>query len=251
MMDLVWWEIAVLIVAGFGAGVVNVMAGGGSILTVPIMMFLGMPGPVANGTNRITIVAHNASAIATYLRHGIPHPKLCATLTIVAIPPALLGAWFSTRLNNEQFEGLLAFVMVAVLLLMQAPQGKRVKSDDDQPKNLVLGHFLMAAAGFWGGFIQIGMGFVVLPIMHRVIGLSLVNTNILKVFIIFTYTLLAIFVFAATSEVLWVIGAIAAIGNVAGGIVGARLTLSHGEVLIRRVLTVAIVGMIVKLVFFS
>ena len=61
MMDLVWWEIAILIIAGFGAGVVNVMAGGGSILTVPIMMFLGMPGPVWNGTNRITIVAHNAS----------------------------------------------------------------------------------------------------------------------------------------------------------------------------------------------
>jgi uncharacterized membrane protein YfcA len=108
----------------------------------------------------------------------------------------------------------------------------------------------MAAAGFWGGFIQIGMGFVVLPIMHRVMGLSLVNTNILKVFIIFTYTLLAIFVFAATSEVLWVVGAIAAIGNVAGGIVGARLTLSHGEVLIRRVLTAAIIAMVIKLLFF-
>ena len=149
MMDLVWWEIAILIIAGFGAGVVNVMAGGGSILTVPIMMFLGMPGPVANGTNRITIVAHNASAIATYLRHGVPHAKLCATLTAVAIPPALLGAWLSTRLNNEQFEGLLAFVMVAVLLLMQAPQGKKNASAEDQPKNLALGHVLMAMAGFW------------------------------------------------------------------------------------------------------
>ena len=250
MMDLLWWEMAILIVAGFGAGLVNVMAGGGSILTVPVMMFLGMPGSIANGTNRITIVAHNASAIATYLRHGVPHAKLCASLTAVAIPPALLGAWFSTRLNNEQFEGLLAFVMVAVLLLMQAPQSKKSASAEDKPQNLVLGHVLMAAAGFWGGFIQIGMGFVVLPIMHRVMGLSLVNTNILKVFIIFTYTLLAIFVFAATSEVLWVVGAIAAIGNVAGGIVGARLTLSHGEVLIRRVLTAAIIAMVIKLLFF-
>jgi uncharacterized membrane protein YfcA len=116
MMDLVWWEIAILVVAGFGAGLVNVMAGGGSILTVPIMMFLGMPGPVANGTNRITIVAHNASAMVTYLKHGIPHAKLCLTLTLVAIPPAILGAWLSTKLNNEQFEGLLAIVMVAVLI---------------------------------------------------------------------------------------------------------------------------------------
>ena len=109
----------------------------------------------------------------------------------------------------------------------------------------------MALAGLWGGFIQIGMGFIVLPIMHRVMGLSLVSTNILKVFIIFTYTLLAVFVFAATSEVLWLVGAIAGIGNVFGGMVGARLTLTHGEKLIRRMLTVAIVAMIIKLVFFS
>ena len=78
-MDLVWWEIVVLIAAGFGAGLVNVMAGGGSILTVPIMMFLGMPGPIANGTNRITIVAHNFSAMRHCDRHVInkndPTPK--------------------------------------------------------------------------------------------------------------------------------------------------------------------------------
>ena len=137
--------------------------------------------------------------------------------------------------------------MVAVLILMQAPQTKKQFDPDNEPTNLRLGHMLMAVAGFWGGFIQIGMGFVVLPIM----GLSLIDTNILKVFIIFTYTLLTMFVFAATSEVLWLVGAIAAIGNVAGGMVGARLTLSHGEQLIRQVLTIAIITMIIKLLFFS
>ncbi|HCJ39656.1 MAG TPA: sulfite exporter TauE/SafE family protein [Halieaceae bacterium] len=250
-MELAAWEVVVLIVAGFAAGLVNVMAGGGSILTVPIMMFLGMPGPVANGTNRITIVAHNAAAMATYLRHGVPHAKLCLSLTLVAIPPALIGAWLSTRLDTDQFEGILAVVMVAVLILMQAPQGRVQGNAEDTPKNLLTGHLLMALAGLWGGFIQIGMGFIVLPIMHRVMGLSLVSTNILKVFIIFTYTLLAVFVFAATSEVLWLVGAIAGIGNVFGGMVGARLTLTHGEKLIRCMLTVAIVAMIIKLVFFS
>lgn len=251
MTDLLWWEVAALIFAGFAAGIVNVMAGGGSILTVPLMMFLGVPGPVANGTNRISVIANSVSAMAVFLRHGVPHVKLCTTLTLIAIPPALLGAWLSTRLNNDQFEGLLAVVMVAVLLLMQAPQGKSADTNEDQPKNLLLGHLLMAIAGFWGGFIQIGMGFVMLPIMHRVLGLSLVSTNILKVFIIFAYTLLAVFVFAATSEVLWVIGAIAALGNIAGGIIGAQLTLTRGEALIRKVLTFAIIGMVIKLVFFS
>lgn len=250
-MELVWWEIAILIMGGFAAGIVNVMAGGGSILTVPIMMFLGVPGSIANGTNRITIVAQNASAIVVFLRHGVPHARLCLTLTLVAIPPALLGAFASTKLNDQQFEGLLAAVMIVVLILMQAPQDKVEYAGEREPKNLLLGHALMALAGFWGGFIQIGMGFVVLPIMHRVMGLSLVDTNILKVFIIFIYTLLAVFVFAATSEVLWIVGAIAAIGTVAGGMVGARLTLSHGEQLIRRVLTAALIAMIIKLLFFS
>lgn len=251
MIDLIWWEMAVLIVAGFCAGLVNVMAGGGSILTVPIMMFLGIPGHVANGTNRITVVAHNASAIVTYVRHGVPHTKLCVTLTLVAVPPAMIGAWLSTKLNNEQFEGLLAMVMVVVLILMLAPQDKKQSDARNAPKNLHLGHALMAMAGFWGGFIQIGIGFVILPIMHRVMGLRLVDTNILKVFIIFTYTLLAVLVFTATSDVLWLVGTIAAIGNIAGGMVGARLTLSHGEPLIRRVLAIAIIAIITKLIFFS
>ena len=250
MIELVWWEVGVLIVAGFAAGLVNVMAGGGSIITVPIMMFLGVPGPVANGTNRITIVAHNAAAMITYIRHGVPYAKLCTTLTLVAIPPAVIGAYLSTQLNNQQFEWMLAGVMVAVLLLMQGQTSTGQTTGQREPKNLVAGHLLMAAAGFWGGFIQIGMGFVVLPIMHRVMGLSLVDTNILKVFIIFVYTLLTIVVFATTSEVLWLIGLIAAVGNIVGGYAGAKLTLSKGDALIRHFLTAAIIAMVIKLLFF-
>jgi len=136
-------------------------------------------------------------------------------------------------------------------LLMQGQgSGSNGSESPAQPKNMVAGHLLMAVAGFWGGFIQIGMGFVVLPIMHRVMGLSLVDTNILKVFIIFVYTLLTIVVFATTSEVLWLIGLIAALGNIVGGYAGAKLTLSKGDKLIRHFLTGAIIAMVIKLIFF-
>ena len=81
-------------------------------------------------------------------------------------------------------------------------------------------------------------------------GLILVDTNILKVFIIFVYTLLTIVVFATTSEVLWLIGLIAALGNIVGGYAGAKLTLSKGDKLIRHFLTGAIIAMVVKLIFF-
>jgi uncharacterized membrane protein YfcA len=108
----------------------------------------------------------------------------------------------------------------------------------------------MVFAGFWGGFIQIGVGFILMPILNRVMGLDLVSTNAHKCFIVAVYTLGALVVFSLQSEVLWLIGAVLAIGNSLGGYLGAKLTLTQGEGLIRKVLTLAIIGMVIKLLFF-
>jgi uncharacterized membrane protein YfcA len=109
----------------------------------------------------------------------------------------------------------------------------------------------MVLAGFWGGFIQIGMGFILLPILHRVLGLSLVTANIHKVFIILLYTLSALFVFGNQLELLWWVGGVMAVGNGVGGWLGARLTLAGGEPVIRALLIIAIAVMIVKLIWFT
>ena len=108
----------------------------------------------------------------------------------------------------------------------------------------------MVAAGFWGGFIQIGMGFILLPILNRVLGLDLVAANIHKVFIILLYTLSALWVFGSQLELLWWIGAVMAVGNAVGGWLGARLTLEGGERVIRWVVVFSIAGMMVKLIWF-
>ena len=103
----------------------------------------------------------------------------------------------------------------------------------------------MVLAGFWGGFIQIGMGFILMPILNRVMGLDLVSTNVYKVAIVAVYTVGALAVFALGGEVYWLIGGVLALGNSLGGYVGAKLTLSKGDELIRRVLVVAIIAMVV------
>jgi uncharacterized membrane protein YfcA len=108
----------------------------------------------------------------------------------------------------------------------------------------------MVAAGFWGGFIQIGMGFILLPILNRVLGLDLVAANIHKVFIILLYTISALWVFGNQLELLWWIGAVMAVGNAVGGWLGARLTLQGGERVIRWVVVFSIAGMMVKLIWF-
>ena len=247
-MTLELWELAILVAAGIAGGAVNVMAGGGSILTVPVMIFLGVPGPLANGTNRVAIFAQNITAITTFRRQGFSHFRLSLSLAACALPGAALGAWFGASLSGETFNQLLALVMIVVLVLMQT--SNRTINTDGKPRRLLLGHLLMAGAGFWGGFIQIGVGFIIMPILNRVMGLDLVTVNVHKVFIVAVYTMAALAVFALTSDVLWLVGAVLAIGNSIGGYLGAKLTISRGEKLIRRVLTVAIIAMVIRLLFF-
>jgi uncharacterized membrane protein YfcA len=240
-----------LAIVGVAAGWLNVMAGGGSLLTVPVMLFMGIPGPVANGTNRIAILAQNISAVAAFRRQGFSDFRLSLSLSSAAAVGALGGASIGVHLDGAWFDRVLALVMIGVMLLMATGHDKVRPADPGTASpRLLLGHVLMVGAGFWGGFIQIGVGFILMPILHRVLGFDLVRVNMHKVFIVLVYTIVALLVFASQLELLWWTGAALALGNATGGWLGAHTTVKRGEVLIRRVLYVALSAFIVKLLFF-
>jgi hypothetical protein len=250
-VELELWQGAVLIAVGIVGGFLNVMAGGGSLITVPVMVFMGLPGPVANGTNRIAILAQNLTAIVTFARRGFSDYKLSLTLAACAIPGALAGALVGTQLEGVWFNRALALIMVAVMLVMYFDKGTTEQSQDHQPtrRQLLNGHLLMVGAGFWGGFIQLGVGFILMPILNRVMGLDLVRTNMHKVFIIAVYTIAALSVFASQIELMWVVGIALALGNSIGGYLGAHFAVTKGEGLIRLVLNLVLVAFIIKLLF--
>jgi uncharacterized membrane protein YfcA len=248
-MEVELWQLAVLALAGVAAGFLNVMAGGGSLLTVPIMLFLGLPGPVANGTNRLSIIAQNLVAIRTFLRRGFSDFRLSLTLALAGVPGAIAGSLVGVRLDGVWFDRVLATVMVGVLVLMQLPSGKR-EGGEGLPLTrgrLVAGHALMVGAGFWGGFIQIGVGFILMPILHRVMVLDLVRTNMHKVFIALLHNAVALAIFASVVSIHWAFAVALAVGNSLGGYFGARFSVAGGEIWIRRVLTLVLVVFIVKL----
>jgi len=250
-VELELWQGAVLIAVGIVGGFVNVMAGGGSLITVPVMVFMGLPGPVANGTNRIAILAQNLTAIVTFARRGFSDYKLSLTLAACAIPGALAGALVGTQLEGVWFNRALALIMIAVMLVMYFDKGATEQSQDHQPtrRQLFNGHLLMVGAGFWGGFIQLGVGFILMPILNRVMGLDLVRTNMHKVFIIAVYTIVALSVFASQIELMWVVGIALALGNSIGGYLGAHFAVTKGEGLIRLVLNLVLVAFIIRLLF--
>ena len=247
------WQLALLSAAGVVAGFLNVMAGGGSLLTVPIMVFLGVPGPVANGTNRIAILAQNITAVTAFFKKGFAEFKLSLSLAACAIPGAIAGAMLGTRLEGVWFNRTLAIIMLGVMLIMALDRGKDPNAPKAEPtrKQLVWGHILMVGVGAYGGFIQLGVGFIIMPVLHRVMGFDLVRTNMHKVFIVMSYTAVALIVFASRVEILWIVGAALAVGNSIGGWIGAHVQIKQGEGIVKTVLNIVLVAFIIKLLFFS
>jgi len=251
MTDFGLWQAALLAAVGVLSGFLNVMAGGGSLLTVPVLVFLGLPGPVANGTNRIAILAQNLSAITAFFRRGFSDFRLSLSLAACAVPGALAGALLGTRLDGPWFNRILALVMLAVMLVMHFDKGSTERPGDYRPTRaqLIRGHLMMAGVGFWGGFIQIGVGFIIMPVLNRAMGLDLVRTNMHKVFIIAIYTIFALAVFASRVEILWLVGLVLALGHAIGGYLGAHFSVRKGEKLIRLILNLVLIAFIIKLLF--
>jgi len=227
------------------------MAGGGSLLTVPAMLFMDIPAPVANGTNRIGILVQNITAVYAFFRNGFHDLKLSISLSLAASLGAVGGAWLGVFLHGVWFNRLLAVVMIAVIILMATEKKTKVKADKkQQPENVLLGHILMVGAGFWGGMIQVGVGFILMPILYKVMGFDLVRVNMYKVAIILSFTIVALFIFASQLELIWWAGLGLALGNSIGGWYGAHSTIHKGEVWIKVVLYIVLTCFIIKLLFF-
>lgn len=244
-MEFELWQLFLLAGVGVLSGFLNVMAGGGSLLALPVLIFMGLPGNVANGTNRVAIVAQNASAVTSFFKKGYADLRTMLTLALCAVPGAAMGAYLGTQVSGELFNRILGGLMILLMILMSRKQQDAEVTE--KPKRLLLGHFLMVAVGFYGGFIQAGVGFFLMAVLYRVVGLDLVRVNAFKVFIIGIYTLVALAIFADKGQVLWLLGAALAVGTTAGGWIGAHYTIKRGEGLIRVVLYVVLVVMAIRL----
>jgi len=245
------FELALLLITGIATGFLNVMAGGGSMLSVPIMIFLGVPGTVANATNRIAILPQNVSAVWAFYRKGFSNFKLSLSLGLCTIPGTIIGAHLASNIEKEQFNTILAIIMVIVLIIMSLPQQKVINSGQAPSKNrMIAGHALMGLIGFWGGFIHIGVGFLLMPVLNRVMQLDLITTNAHKVMIVLCYTAVALIVFASQLELVWKYGIALGIGTWIGAWIAANMQIKQGIGAIKVTLNIVIVAFIIKLIFF-
>lgn len=230
------------------SGFLNILAGGGSLLSLPLLIFIGLPAVEANGTNRVAIVVQNIFALRSYKKSGVLSWRLALVCAVPAVVGAVLGASMAVTIDEKLFRQVLAVVMLLMLLVTTIDPVKRYGNASQEGVwtlrwPMMLGFFLI---GIYGGFIQAGVGFLILMVTMMA-GIDLVRGNVLKVVVILIFNLPAVMIFAWHGQIDWLLGSVLASGNAVGAMVAARLAVAKGHDWIRCVVTIVIVACAVRL----
>lgn len=239
-----------LLLFGVGslAGFINVMAGGGSTITLPTLIFLGLDGALANGTNRVGIFVQTLSAVISFRQEKYHKIKLSLKLAAFTLPGAIIGAIIAVNISNELFQKILGYVLIGIIFSMLLRKINKNKTvEDKQNQNSWLIYPVMFVMGFYGGFIQVGIGFMFMASLYHLLKLKLLHVNMHKVLIICIYTLPALLIFILTGNVNWKFGLVLAAGMASGAWWSAKLSIKKGEKIIRIILIAAILLMSLKL----
>ncbi|AZR73987.1 integrase [Anoxybacter fermentans] len=243
------FKVILILLAGTAAGFLNTVAGGGSLITMPTLIFLGLPSAIANGTNRIALMIQNIVAITNFRRKGFFDLKLSLMLSIPAILGAVIGSKIAVDLPDEIFNKILAIVMIGVLALILLKPQKKLTSNMENlsTKRQIAAMIAFFFVGIYGGFIQAGVGFIIIATLSVITGLSLVKINSLKVFIVALYMVSSLAVFIINGKVNWILGLTLAVGNGLGAWLGSNFAVAKGDKWIRIILVIAVLGMAAKL----
>ena len=243
-MDITLAQAAVLLGAGLVAGFINTLAGGGSVITIPALEWVtGLPG-VANATNRIAILLQNVVGVAGFHTGRKVPFRLASRLAVPAMLGGLLGAWLATSLDADSMRVALsvAVAFVALAALFRPPKTPPLKG---------AGTFVaFFFAGVYAGFVQAGVGFLLLACLVGGLGMDLVRANAAKVLIVLLTTVPVLVVFGLKGQLWLAHGLVLACGNMGGAWIAARTAIKRGAGWIRVVVVVAAVAAIAKLILF-
>lgn len=241
--DLSPMGLTALLAAGLAAGFVNTMAGGGSNLALPALMLLGLPADVANGTNRVSIVAQSVSGAFFFHRAG----KLDTAAVGPVLAPTLLGSFVGSmvaaHVPETWLKPILLVTMLSVALLMVLKPKRMVGEPDETPKRFnerPMGLVALFGAGLYGGFVQAGVGFLLLGVLGGMLRYDLVRANALKLICTLVFGVVSLSVFVWAGQVSWVPGIVLAAASIVGSQVGVRFAVRVNPAVIRWIVFAAV-----------
>lgn len=247
-------QLSLLALAGLFAGYVNSVAGAGSLLSLPALIFTGLEPLSANATNRVAVLFQNITAIGVYRRAGLGKvARATAWLTVPAAVTAAIGAWVSTLLDEEQLRLCIAIAMMVFLALSLVPPERHVHAGGTSHVTpdwkMALG---FAAIGFYTGFLQAGVGILILLYLSLAHGVNLVTANAMKVVLVLVLAAASLAMFVWTDAGIEPLrGLVLAAFSTLGAYLGARAAVARGTGFVRIVLVVVVAGSVAKLAWES
>jgi uncharacterized protein len=246
-------EFSLYIFIGAIAGFLNTVAGGGTLITLPVLIFMGLPASVANATSRVGILTQNIFAVGGFHSKGVKLPfPYAAYLCVASLVGGFIGARMAVTVPDELFKKIISVIMVLAVLSIVFEKKKRLMPGEEllNAKRQVFGFMGFLALGIYGGFIQAGIGFLVIALLTHLHHFDLVRTNYMKVFSAIVYTAVSVATFAFADKIMWAPGLMLAVGHGFGAWYASRWSVTAGEKWIRRILVVTVVGLAVRLWFF-
>lgn len=235
-------EISILIVAGVFVGFINTLAGGGSVISLSVFMFMGLPPGIANATNRVTITMQTLTAVASFKQQKVLDHKKAIILSVPALLGSIIGARIAVDVSGIIFERVFAAVMIIMLFfILFKPQKFIYGRERVLKKKISIWQVLIFFfIGIYGGFIQVGMGYFLLAGIVLGAGFDLVKANAVKVFIALSIVIVALTVFLINDQVQWIPGLIMGAGSILGALIASRLAVKKGVNFVRYVIIVLI-----------
>lgn len=246
------FDFGLLIVVGFIVGIINTLAGGGSLITLPLLIFLGLPTQVANGTNRIAILFYTSSATFGFRTKKVNTFPFSIYMGVSAMFGAVLGAKIAIDIDDFLFNRILAIIMIVVVLFIVFKRKYNYLKTFEKTtgKSLIISAIAFFFIGIYGGFINAGIGYIMMFFMSYFNKMSLIRVNAAKVTIALIYTIAAFLTFLISGMVDWEYGIALSIGSAFGAFFTSRYSVKKGEGIIKVVMLVMVFVMAAKLWFF-
>jgi uncharacterized membrane protein YfcA len=248
-MELTWVSILILICSGIIVGFINTLAGGGTVVSLSVFMFFGLPPLVANGTNRIAIIFQNATAVAFFQKNKLIDWRFILRLAAPIVLGSLAGAIITGFLSNQLFQYIFAGVVIlfGISMIFNPDRYIHERTDLVQRKISLQQYLLYFFIGIYGGFVHVGIGYLFLAVLVLSNGYDLMKANVLKNVFVLLYVPFTLIIYAEQGHVNWLFGFIHAIGNIIGAGLAAHLAIKKGAPFIRYIVLALVVVMILQL----
>jgi uncharacterized membrane protein YfcA len=242
-------EIIVIILAGIVVGFINTLSGGGSVISLSLLLILGLPANVANGTNRISIFFQTLSSVGSFTKQKMFDSMKPVWLGIPATLGSVLGAWLAVDVNERVIEVSMGVAMVIMVFFLFYKPDKWLKEKAAMlARPLKWWQFVIFfAVGFYGGFIQVGVGYFLLMALVLGVGYDLVKANAVKNLIVFFYAIFALLVFIIDGKVNYFYGVVLSVGSVIGALIASHLAVKKGAGFIRAVILASVILTILQI----